>query len=307
MIHDDFFNFDFNSLSEYLCKHPNNDPVISGASKICKLLDVLLKGFEGRDTQTGEIINTSEYEGSEDFASFYFNNSDFDDSDELWETAKDFLHQGFLNLPYNKNLFIIKDGVEGGGDSLIVALKTTPETIEFFNSFINAFSNASELKIEESSMIFLDIYDAKQQFMPSPIVGSVFRNVTGRLWGGISFADSKSSKDMENNLSVACYKILQSCLIMDTKYVERVDHVISEKLNKKRERKGRSLLRNYSEIKIGKQYKENDASTGTHASPRPHWRRGHTRTLKSGKKVAVKPFIVNFKGDIIPPKGVYKL
>lgn len=50
------------------------------------------------------------------------------------------------------------------------------------------------------------------------------------------------------------------------------------------------------------------ASTGTHASPAPHWRRGHVRRCASGKVVAISPMLINVRryADIAPANYVVK-
>lgn len=45
-----------------------------------------------------------------------------------------------------------------------------------------------------------------------------------------------------------------------------------------------------------------DGTGGTHASPRPHWRRGHVRRYASGTTTVVAPCIVNGDGSAISPK-----
>jgi hypothetical protein len=62
---------------------------------------------------------------------------------------------------------------------------------------------------------------------------------------------------------------------------------------RRREREGEQALSPYHVVKIPHVFRTHDASSGgTHASPRLHLRRGHVRTLETGKKIWIKPFMV---------------
>jgi hypothetical protein len=64
-------------------------------------------------------------------------------------------------------------------------------------------------------------------------------------------------------------------------------------VNQKKLRKGKTPLIEFRLISItGKKPPEPSTPHGTHASPRQHWRRGHWRTYKSGKRSWVEPMLV---------------
>lgn len=65
-------------------------------------------------------------------------------------------------------------------------------------------------------------------------------------------------------------------------------------VNQKKLRKGKTPLIEFRLISItGKEQPKTTPTThGTHASPRQHWRRGHWRTYKSGKRTWVEPMLV---------------
>jgi hypothetical protein len=64
--------------------------------------------------------------------------------------------------------------------------------------------------------------------------------------------------------------------------------------NEKRIRKGKGQLFEWNTVVIAtKQEKERVDLGGTHASPKPHDRRGHQRRYKNGKVVYVKPTTIN--------------
>lgn len=65
-------------------------------------------------------------------------------------------------------------------------------------------------------------------------------------------------------------------------------------VNQKKLRKGKTPLIEFRLISItGKEQPKTPSTThDTHASPRQHWRRGHWRTYKSGKRTWVEPMLV---------------
>lgn len=64
-------------------------------------------------------------------------------------------------------------------------------------------------------------------------------------------------------------------------------------VNAKRRRKGKRPFFEWSTVEIKPRVQANEPAGGTHASPKPHMRRGHVRKLKSGRIVNVKSMIVN--------------
>jgi len=67
----------------------------------------------------------------------------------------------------------------------------------------------------------------------------------------------------------------------------------SKTVNAKRARKGKRPLYDWSTITIKPSVRNAIDRGGTHASPKPHERRGHMRTYKSGKRVFVKAMTIN--------------
>lgn len=64
-------------------------------------------------------------------------------------------------------------------------------------------------------------------------------------------------------------------------------------VNDKRTRKGKRPLYEWKTVSIKPSVHSNVDRGGTHASPKPHERRGHMRTYKSGKQVFVKAMTIN--------------
>jgi hypothetical protein len=80
-------------------------------------------------------------------------------------------------------------------------------------------------------------------------------------------------------------------------------------MNAKRIRKGKKPLLEFRMITIdGRKSELSSTPHGTHASPRLHWRRGHWRNTKTGKKVWIDPMLVGDEknGKIIKDYAVGK-
>jgi hypothetical protein len=68
---------------------------------------------------------------------------------------------------------------------------------------------------------------------------------------------------------------------------ERV--TVAKSVQARRTRQGKEPLPEYTVVRIDGAALRRDVGAGAHASPRPHWRRGHVRTLPSGSKTVVRP------------------
>lgn len=76
------------------------------------------------------------------------------------------------------------------------------------------------------------------------------------------------------------------------------------KLNQKRGRAGKIRLPSYRTLHISNHESQPHRGTGTHASPRTHWRRGHIRNQPTAKGTIrrwIKPQIIN-AGAAVPAK-----
>lgn len=101
------------------------------------------------------------------------------------------------------------------------------------------------------------------------------------------------------NAIVAMFTAIYGLLNM--KQTITVDVPAPDKLNRKRERQGKEPISAMVQVKLDPKFQIRSYQGGTHASPRPHWRRGHVRTLSSGKRVAVSPHMV--MGEAPLPQG----
>lgn len=101
--------------------------------------------------------------------------------------------------------------------------------------------------------------------------------------------------------------IVEMCNVLECTNVTTSLLPVPERLNRKRAARGKPPFFSYYvlEIRGDEQTRTPDAG-GTHASPRLHYRRGHVRRLRSGRKTWVRPAMVGDKsrGMIVKDYGV---
>lgn len=90
--------------------------------------------------------------------------------------------------------------------------------------------------------------------------------------------------------SVMC-EVLSCVALLASKGIER-EAVPPEELNLKRVAQGRAPFPTYTIIHLSRYRAARGIPHGTHASPIPHFRRGHVRTLSPDRKVIVRPHFV---------------
>jgi hypothetical protein len=83
--------------------------------------------------------------------------------------------------------------------------------------------------------------------------------------------------------------------LIESRAVDTATEAAPAKLNKNREAKGQIPLFSHTVVTIRPRAARGPDHGGSHASPRLHERRGHSRTLKSGKVVPVRKCMVGDK------------
>lgn len=119
--------------------------------------------------------------------------------------------------------------------------------------------------------------------------------------GGISLAFSGDTRLYERvtmelvKLALACNQLLMS------PHVKTNYEPAPIKLNQTRVKRGRPVIGDRYKITLRnfavKRDPSSRMSTGTHASPTPHWRRGHLRHLDDGRIIPVIPTVVGASGS----------
>jgi hypothetical protein len=109
------------------------------------------------------------------------------------------------------------------------------------------------------------------------------------------------------------YALVFGALVWRTKGMEQLKVNAPEKLNKARGKRGKSLVRGYTLLRIGHVYgRDGKAVKVSEGDPRPiHWRCGHFRNQRHGPgltqshRVWIDPILVNFAGEGHAPRPKY--
>lgn len=116
--------------------------------------------------------------------------------------------------------------------------------------------------------------------------------------------------DIETLSRHAVVSAIAGMTVLRSKDVEVVTHATPVKLNKRRAAQGRPEIGELRTVKIrlgAPRYAH--VGDGTHASPRPHMRRGHWRKLRGGDFTVVAPHYVNYRPmpGQEPPRANYEV
>lgn len=112
---------------------------------------------------------------------------------------------------------------------------------------------------------------------------------------------------VEINAKCTSSNLIAAIMLLNSKFTRKTNTEVSEKLNKKRQKNNRPQLLSYTTVDLRDLIISTERG-GTHASPRPHWRRGHIRTLQNGKKIPIEPCLVNWEPGVnLDTAKVYKV
>lgn len=102
------------------------------------------------------------------------------------------------------------------------------------------------------------------------------------------------AEDLEDEV----YAYIDFCYVLNTHEVTFTDVLPDKAVNQMRRARGKAPLFTYKTLTIGGPKEQGHGKGGgTHASPRSHMRRGHFRTLKSGKRVWINSMFVKGNGE----------
>lgn len=224
-------------------------------------------------------------------AVFYYNAEDYDQA--LTETAYEFFENKLLVLPHRLNIFIKCELSKPVVAFIVIDLN--PNHIDYSQVTTNTDQHLWAclfINKDGSGAPNYTVIDAHTAKIYSHMIFSNRPDVTEEMRAA-------------NDLSVR-ENVFSFLMLLNSKYVEKRETQIAAKLNKKRGKKGKQPLISYINLNV-KRY--DSLSTGAGTTVKPHWRRGHVRTLQDGRKIPVKPCLVNFIGDDpseVNPK-VYKV
>lgn len=281
-------------------------------------------GFEG-DPERYAVVDSVR-----DSHKFYFGSIGYFDHDDYWhntnrlsETAKEFLKNGIQVMPYSTCWFEWDPWLRGfdwrswkgdpGGRVACLIEKGVGTLIfqTFYavhgsdrNSLVKApwtFSGAVMVLYEETSQI--------EWWTCGHWDSSNFTAISDKHTGAW---DKNSPWDLDKwpdykkgNATADDWRSVDRCLaammILMAKDVKTVERHPPAALNQHRAKKGKVPLFSHHVVTIKPErivYEQGDGTDANgikRASPRLHWRRGHVRTLSSGKKVGVPPCIIGAK------------
>lgn len=229
------------------------------------------------------------------------------------ETAKEFWDEGILKPPNPHCMFVYPDTalsvVEdelGFRATSFIWIYPTTDKAEFlpgegFEALQFTIGKIPELGIN-SAMVATSGIVTRWQYGSSVYFHEHLQDMGGGPLG------NQLSDEGHNFITDMFQTLLSCCLILNNKQFVKKENYVSPKLNKKRIKNGKVPLVDYTTISltpINENVKTNGIQ-GTHASPRPHWRRGHVRKYKSGRKTWIDPILVNWEGGALPNK-IYKI
>jgi hypothetical protein len=126
---------------------------------------------------------------------------------------------------------------------------------------------------------------------------------------GFHYASVERSVELPSYIAGAFIALLA---FLDTKGTKLERIAPKEGVNAKRERQGKRPIPEYTVVKVDPEIvKQYAKGSGTHASPRPHPRRGHLATIYRGtdreRKIIKPPCFVMAKPGLVPPSKTYRV
>lgn len=207
---------------------------------------------------------------------FYFNHIDMED-DNLTMTGREFYKNDFVKLPSKNSIFIRK--VEKDSKELVAFLVQESEDGDGFYAvslYESGFGTAELVYMLKKDVV---IYPNEREYVSYKSIG-----------------DTSTRKLTHEQHLMSCKIVLNNvftCLIsLSSKYMDVKKEEISEKLQNARQKRGKSKLLDYVIVSLKPQYRQSNQHEH-HGTVKPHWRRGHIRTLEDGRKVAVRETWVN--------------
>jgi hypothetical protein len=211
---------------------------------------------------------------------FYFNDPIAIRSNlSLLETAEEFAENGLLQIPFDNFIFYVRD---------IFELMNVPDDgSRYENSLIIWFYHD-----KENNVLYCQPLQKSQEnfHLPNAFFGY---ELTENRMKFFYFQKTGMPHDF-----LETYHRLTLILLMTLNhpYFEKTGGEPSQALQKKRIKKGKTVLGKYIYVDMKSDIKKR-LTTNTGSIRAPHWRRGHIRRLGDGRIVPVEACIVNWEGD----------
>lgn len=217
-------------------------------------------------------------------------------------TAKEFFHAGVLRLPYSPMLFVIQ--FNGSEKVPLILAEHNRDDKDKGPVVYND-------ELGPSGITIMPCHAARGR-ENAPVInyaGAVFRGAEKLNYIPFNY-DSEEGPEAEQNiktLGIVIDLALACILMMSMPHYTREKHEVPPKVNAKRIKNGKAPYQGWTKISLRREIVEamNRGSMERGFTMRPHWRRGHIRTLGDGRKIPVRPCMINFEGDGELEKNIY--
>lgn len=236
-------------------------------------------------------------------AVFYFDDIDVSNDETLVplaDTAGEFYREGLLSPPFPKTLFIFRH------TKLNVTVPVLAQQIEGGYKIVS-FITDYPLLLSPASVLPGCAIDYKREYAGTLTGGNLINLPNDELAQARAlFAPADMTPDdLKLGVASAVLYFLLGSMLLNMPHYEAVPHDIDEKLRRAREKNGKPPLKSYTVVRPVKAVRDEMQDGAGGWKVKPHWRRGHIRTLSDGRKVPVQPCMVNFKGDGELAKNTY--
>jgi len=184
-------------------------------------------------------------------------------------------------LPFERMCLLLPTRVEGTNDKAQVVMVVTLDRMDdeklYFQFWTNADKGHGSIVIQADTV--LDHDDTRIWLSPAYLKE-------------VKKTGQEAAKHGSEIFKTAWRRLMAMvCLGSPTGGVARCTGDAA--VNAKRIRKGKRPFFEWTTVEVKPRAAVSESAGGTHASPKPHLRRGHVRRYKSGKVVAIKSQIVN--------------
>lgn len=238
------------------------------------------------------------------FHSIYTDNDNC--TDDLVNSGYEFMDNSFMDLPFENCLFIAENSYYKNKNNItkaafLVSKNLSDVNIDFFYDIRKKIKTLPDFFFMEMPILDGKISDPFNYicfaWLPRNAVNPEKDTI---LLSPMPINNQKDIEFVRIKAKAGAAIIVGATMLMNTKYFEHNCVKRDEKMNARRKKNGKHQYEDYTIIDLVDRY-AND-SGGTHARPKPHWRRGHVRRLPNGDKTCVKPCIINWSGANVPAK-----
>jgi len=234
---------------------------------------------------------------------------------KFWRFAITLLDQGAYPLPFDDCTFILDELTS----VRIIRDSTTKNMAAFMMSGLSFVSDPEKVRGKEEIGEWSDTVVvgavSRPQFLsrafttpPEAIPSNEVPLIDVFLSAeGLKFFHVVKGRSPEGNIVSFVAAALAINLMMMSPFTEVKNTPEPVKLNKQRVKKGKPTISESFCIKIRDHHQKPRVepldSVGTHASPSPHWRRGHLRQIRADYIVPVVPHVVGAAQGDVPEIG----